>query len=196
MAADTGMDTCPSPEITDSRKRPLDGDSENGDVKRSHFSSGEYWLPHSLLCFYPIAYLASEVNIDIASRPPIAACAPTRFLSNVTLLSVDLFMTTICDWGFIMYKLSLKRSVRVSKRSIYDMPRLNSVICVIEDLTEVSCCRRRRRAPVVLYVLALCYIVWMNAMLKVSRCFLVQDLVTALPLANGHGIASHFGESS
>ncbi|XP_013190955.1 RNA-binding protein Pasilla isoform X3 [Amyelois transitella] len=39
MAADTGMDTCPSPEITDSRKRPLDVDSENGDVKRSHFSS-------------------------------------------------------------------------------------------------------------------------------------------------------------
>ncbi|XP_059048521.1 RNA-binding protein Pasilla isoform X3 [Achroia grisella] len=39
MAADTGMDTCPSPEITDSRKRPLDGDSENGDIKRSHFSS-------------------------------------------------------------------------------------------------------------------------------------------------------------
>ncbi|XP_030033178.1 RNA-binding protein Nova-2 isoform X2 [Manduca sexta] len=39
MAADTGMDTCPSPEISDSRKRPLDGDSENGDVKRSHFSS-------------------------------------------------------------------------------------------------------------------------------------------------------------
>lgn len=42
MAADTGMDTCSSPEITDSRKRPLDGDSENGDVKRSHFSSGEW----------------------------------------------------------------------------------------------------------------------------------------------------------
>ncbi|XP_013135760.1 PREDICTED: RNA-binding protein Nova-1 isoform X7 [Papilio polytes] len=41
MAADTGMDTCPSPEITDSRKRPLDGDSENGDIKRSHFSSVE-----------------------------------------------------------------------------------------------------------------------------------------------------------
>lgn len=42
MAADTGMDTCPSPEITDSRKRPLDGDSENGEVKRSHFSSGNF----------------------------------------------------------------------------------------------------------------------------------------------------------
>lgn len=41
MAADTGMETCPSPEISDSRKRPLDLDSENGDVKRSHFSSGE-----------------------------------------------------------------------------------------------------------------------------------------------------------
>lgn len=34
-------------------------------------------------------------------------------------------------------------------------------------------------------------------MLNESRCFLVQDLVTALPLANGHGnITSHFGESS
>ncbi|XP_045481518.1 RNA-binding protein Pasilla isoform X2 [Harmonia axyridis] len=40
MAADSGMDTCPSPEIADSRKRPLDGDAENGDTKRSHFSSG------------------------------------------------------------------------------------------------------------------------------------------------------------
>lgn len=44
MAADTGMDTCPSPEITDSRKRPLDGDSENGEVKRSHFSSGIFFV--------------------------------------------------------------------------------------------------------------------------------------------------------
>lgn len=34
-----------------------------------------------------------------------------------------------------------------------------------------------------------------HAMLKESGCFLVQDLVTALPLANGHGtITSHFGE--
>lgn len=40
MAADSGMETCPSPEIADSRKRPLDGDAENGDTKRSHFSSG------------------------------------------------------------------------------------------------------------------------------------------------------------
>ncbi|XP_025829185.1 RNA-binding protein Nova-1 isoform X3 [Agrilus planipennis] len=40
MAADSGMDTCPSPEIADSRKRPLDGDIENVDSKRSHFSSG------------------------------------------------------------------------------------------------------------------------------------------------------------
>jgi hypothetical protein len=40
MAADSGMDTCPSPEIADSRKRPLDGDNDNGDTKRSHFSPG------------------------------------------------------------------------------------------------------------------------------------------------------------
>lgn len=44
MAADSGMDTCPSPEIADSRKRPLDGDTENGDTKRSHFSSGKEQL--------------------------------------------------------------------------------------------------------------------------------------------------------
>lgn len=41
MAADTGMETCQSPENADSRKRPLDGDMENGDNKRSHFSSGK-----------------------------------------------------------------------------------------------------------------------------------------------------------
>lgn len=40
MAADSGMDTCPSPENGDSRKRPLDGEIENGDSKRSHFSPG------------------------------------------------------------------------------------------------------------------------------------------------------------
>lgn len=33
------METCPSPEIADSRKRPLDADNENGDTKRSHFST-------------------------------------------------------------------------------------------------------------------------------------------------------------
>ncbi|XP_026478031.1 RNA-binding protein Nova-1 isoform X2 [Ctenocephalides felis] len=40
MAADSGMDTCPSPEIADSRKRPLDGDTDDTDTKRSHFSTG------------------------------------------------------------------------------------------------------------------------------------------------------------
>lgn len=44
MAADATMDTCPSPEIGDSRKRPLDGDSENGSTKRSHFSTGEFTI--------------------------------------------------------------------------------------------------------------------------------------------------------
>lgn len=50
MAADAGMDTCSSPEIgdslSDSRKRPLDGDTENGTNKRSHFSSGEFATFH------------------------------------------------------------------------------------------------------------------------------------------------------
>lgn len=41
MAADSGMDTCPSPENPDSRKRPLDGDVENGSTKRSHYIGGK-----------------------------------------------------------------------------------------------------------------------------------------------------------
>ncbi|XP_023317915.1 RNA-binding protein Nova-2 isoform X2 [Trichogramma pretiosum] len=39
MAADSGMETCPSPEIADSRKRPLDCDAENGSTKRSHYGT-------------------------------------------------------------------------------------------------------------------------------------------------------------
>lgn len=42
MAADAavGSDTCPSPEMGDSRKRPLEGDAtENGTTKRSHYST-------------------------------------------------------------------------------------------------------------------------------------------------------------
>lgn len=35
------METCPSPEMGDSRKRPLDTDTENETTKRSHFSSGK-----------------------------------------------------------------------------------------------------------------------------------------------------------
>lgn len=40
MAADSGMKTCTSPEITDSRKRPLDSDIENGETKRQHCGGG------------------------------------------------------------------------------------------------------------------------------------------------------------
>ncbi|XP_037951416.1 RNA-binding protein Nova-1 isoform X5 [Teleopsis dalmanni] len=41
MAEDAAMETCPSPEMGDSRKRPLDSDPENEQSKRSHFSSGD-----------------------------------------------------------------------------------------------------------------------------------------------------------
>lgn len=42
MAADSGMETCPSSEIPDSRKRPLDGEVENGTTKRSHYGGGKW----------------------------------------------------------------------------------------------------------------------------------------------------------
>lgn len=46
MAADSGMETCPSPEIADSRKRPLDCDADNGSTKRSHYGSGGDGMYH------------------------------------------------------------------------------------------------------------------------------------------------------
>ncbi|XP_037963355.1 RNA-binding protein Pasilla isoform X4 [Plutella xylostella] len=64
MAADTGMDTCPSPEITDSRKRPLDVDSENGDVKRSHFSSVQ-----DLVTALPLANGHGNITSHFAVEP-------------------------------------------------------------------------------------------------------------------------------
>ncbi|CAG9565770.1 unnamed protein product [Danaus chrysippus] len=76
MAADTGMDTCPSPEITDSRKRPLDGDSENGDVKRSHFSSVQ-----DLVTALPLANGHGNITSHFAVEPTYhfkRSCRRTR----------------------------------------------------------------------------------------------------------------------
>lgn len=96
MAADTGMDTCPSPEITDSRKRPLDGDSENGDVKRSHFSSGEWrtiylHTIHSYVCvFTSLRTWQGGHNIDTANLwaiRPHAAGLQLDSYQYTTLLS-------------------------------------------------------------------------------------------------------------
>lgn len=51
MAADNGMETCPSPEMGDSRKRPLDTDTENETTKRSHFSSGKSDIDFGIIIF-------------------------------------------------------------------------------------------------------------------------------------------------
>lgn len=56
MAADSGMETCPSPEIADSRKRPLDCDAENGATKRSHYGSG-IWI-----------FTSRDVGVNSSSR--------------------------------------------------------------------------------------------------------------------------------
>lgn len=71
MAADppdAGMDTCPSPEIGDSRKRPLESDTENGSTKRSHFSSGKY--------------VSSRVNCNFSS----VCCSILYLFINVYIL--------------------------------------------------------------------------------------------------------------
>lgn len=66
MAADTGMETCQSPENGDSRKRPLDGDMENGDNKRSHFSSGNFFDNSVLLfCLHTYCWAGDVVVVTI-----------------------------------------------------------------------------------------------------------------------------------
>lgn len=93
MAADTGMDTCPSPEITDSRKRPLDGDSENGDVKRSHFSSGE-WCKlylhniHSKKNLYFVGKAGITLTQRTCGRFGRTQLDSTRFLSAHTAVII------------------------------------------------------------------------------------------------------------
>lgn len=43
VASETNMDTSSSPDNLDSRKRPLENESENGVIKRSHYATGN-WL--------------------------------------------------------------------------------------------------------------------------------------------------------
>lgn len=61
MAEDATMETCPSPEIGDSRKRPLDTDPENEQTKRSHFSSGKFKLS-LVFTFSSIILLLQKFN--------------------------------------------------------------------------------------------------------------------------------------
>lgn len=58
MAEDAAMETCPSPEIGDSRKRPLDSDPENEQTKRSHFSSGKSLIN----CLYHLQITKNKEN--------------------------------------------------------------------------------------------------------------------------------------
>lgn len=68
MAADpdAGMETCPSPEIPgDSRKRPLDSDTENGTTKRSHFSSGKLMILYTCTTYpYVCCLISKKVKSD------------------------------------------------------------------------------------------------------------------------------------
>lgn len=77
MAADSGMETCTSPEITDSRKRPLDGDVENGETKRSHYGGGN--VPFLYIFNGP---LLRNLNIFVIEKeiPPLYKTNSSRVL--------------------------------------------------------------------------------------------------------------------
>ncbi|XP_050069098.1 RNA-binding protein Pasilla isoform X1 [Anopheles maculipalpis] len=74
MAADAAMDTtCPSPELGDSRKRPLDDGTDDGTSKRSHFSTNDdtHFHDHYTLSFGTI-HAKSSSSSSGSDLPPIA----------------------------------------------------------------------------------------------------------------------------
>lgn len=80
MAADSGMETCPSPEIADSRKRPLDCDVENGSTKRSHYGTGKY---------HP--RLLPRQRLVALGRPTCLARAPAKLFEVRSYLVAPIF---------------------------------------------------------------------------------------------------------
>uniref|UniRef100_A0A182QI78 Uncharacterized protein n=1 Tax=Anopheles farauti TaxID=69004 RepID=A0A182QI78_9DIPT len=74
MAADAAMDTtCPSPELGDSRKRPLDDGTDDGTSKRSHFSTNDdiHFHDHYTLSYGTI-HAKSSSSSSGSDLPPIA----------------------------------------------------------------------------------------------------------------------------
>lgn len=69
MAADAAMDTtCPSPELGDSRKRPLDdGTLDDGTSKRSHFSTNGKFPDAGSAKMIPSTFLHHSLS---AAPPP------------------------------------------------------------------------------------------------------------------------------
>lgn len=65
MAADAGMETCPSPEMGDSRKRPLDTDTENESTKRSHVSPGKLKFIIFFLNLLHINFFLCYIHVHI-----------------------------------------------------------------------------------------------------------------------------------
>lgn len=59
MASETNMDTSFLPDNLDSRKRPLENETENGIIKKSHFVSGNF----SVRCF--LSYFSFNYNASL-----------------------------------------------------------------------------------------------------------------------------------
>lgn len=89
MAADNGSEMeCPSPDIGDSRKRPLDSDVDNSLTKRSHFSSGQ-------CAIYSIFFSMASVCAYMSEKKLILN-AHSRYLQYyLTLINVLLSMKDI-----------------------------------------------------------------------------------------------------
>lgn len=67
MAADSGMETCPSPEMPDSRKRPLDSEVENGTTKRSHYGGGKYLIFITFNMYYHNLFMKHTYGFNIVA---------------------------------------------------------------------------------------------------------------------------------
>lgn len=89
MAADAAMDTtCPSPELGDSRKRPLDDGTDDGTSKRSHFSTNgkSSQALHRVSTLYPPLKILPKNPITSRLGPP--AIHNFRFLPISSLSAI------------------------------------------------------------------------------------------------------------
>ncbi|CAH0690417.1 unnamed protein product [Spodoptera exigua] len=125
MAADTGMDTCPSPEITDSRKRPLDGDSENGDVKRSHFSSVQ-----DLVTALPLANGHGNITSHFAVEPTyhFKVLVPSMVAGAI-----------IGKGGETIAQLQKDTGARVKMSKSHDFYPVQTTFDIVHGTTERAC---------------------------------------------------------
>lgn len=138
MAADSGMDTCSSPEVVDSRKRPLDCDAENGSTKRSHYGTG----------MLPLKLKQKTIDADdLFYLPTNVTFFSPQSCWGFWVLCFTIFRRTIENlgiWG-LTSRLSAQKLARRFSRIIF-MKIMQTIYVFAHILVQVTYMHTRARA--------------------------------------------------